>query len=230
MYKFRATVNRVDPAQSSLLLAVFLVGTLALLCDVRGRTINTVSRIINRSIVAPWDLNTFLHLESESPEPNQYYSFAEEAVVSMGHRYNGRFDQAILRFEGVPILEIVIERKFPSRNTPEIVRTEDIFQAGLYALALMERGVSCSSTRLVVIYCTQKAASNCAIAGKSVNCFECGKGSIFQQKFNLKRVLKTLKKLDEVWYKRRKPKPSIEVGKCRACPYGTNGACSHSAA
>ena len=198
MYKFRATVNRVDPAQSSLLLAVFLVGTLALLCDVRGRTINTVSRIINRSIVAPWDLNTFLHLESESPEPNQYYSFAEEAVVSMGHRYNGRFDQAILRFEGVPILEIVIERKFPSRNTPEIVRTEDIFQAGLYALALMERGVSCRSTRLVVIYCTQKAASNCAIAGKSVNCFECGKGSIFQQKFNLKRVLKTLKKLDEV--------------------------------
>jgi len=230
LYKFRATVNRVDPAQSSLLLAIFLVGALALLYDVRGRTINTVFRIINRSIVAPWDLNTFLHLESESPEPNQYYSFAEEAVVSMGHRYNGRFDQAILRFEGVPILEIVIERKFPSRNTPEIVRTEDMFQAGLYALALMERGVSCSSTRLVVIYCTQKAASNCAIAGKSVNCFECGKGSIFQQKFNLKRVLKTLKKLDEVWYKRRKPKPSPEVGKCRACPYSTNGACSHSAA
>jgi len=230
LYKFRATVNRVDPAQSSLLLAIFLVGALALLYDVRGRTINTVFRIINRSIVAPWDLNTFLHLESESPEPNQYYSFAEEAVVSMGHRYNGRFDQAILRFEGVPILEIVIERRFPSRNIPEIVRKEDMFQAGLYALALMERGVSCSSTRLVVIYCTQKAASNCAIAGKSVNCFECGKGSIFQQKFNLKRVLKTLKKLDEVWYKRRKPKPSPEVGKCRACPYSTNGACSHSAA
>ncbi|MHA1484823.1 MAG: hypothetical protein ACTSPR_05860 [Candidatus Thorarchaeota archaeon] len=230
MYKFRATVNRVDPAQSSLLLAIFLVGALALLYDVRGRTINTVFRIINGSIVAPWDLNTFLHLESESPEPNQYYSFAEEAVVSMGHRYSGKFDQAVLRFDGVPILEVVIERKFPVRNLPEIVRTEDMFQTGLYALALMESGVSCSSTRLAVIYCTQESASNCVSVGKGVNCFGCRKGRVFQQKFNPEKVLKTLKKLDEIWCMRRKPMPSPEVGKCRACPYGTNGVCNHSAA
>ncbi|MGY5862590.1 MAG: hypothetical protein RTU09_09505 [Candidatus Thorarchaeota archaeon] len=223
-------VNRLDPAQSILLLAIFLAGTLALLNDLREEIINPVSRIINRSIVAPWDLNTFLHLESEPPEPSQYYCFAEEAVMSRGHRYSGRFDQAILRFDEVPVLEAVIERKFPSRNTPKIVRTEDMFQAGLYALALMEKGASCSSTRLVVIYCTQEIASNCMRAGKSVNCFECRKGSIFQQKFNLKQVLKTLKSLDEVWYKRRKPKASPDVGKCRACPYGTNGVCNHSAA
>jgi len=223
-------VIHMDPAQSILLLAIFLAGALALLYDVRKGTIKSIFGIINRSIVAPWDLNTFLQLESEPPEPKQCYSFAEETVVSMGHRYNGRFDQAVLRFDGVPVLEIVIERKFPSRNIPKIVRTEDMFQAGLYALALMERGVSCSSTRLVVIYCTQKAASNCVSVGKGMNCFGCRKGRAFQQEFNLKRVLKTLKKLDEIWYKKRKPRPSPEVGKCRACPYGTNGVCNHSAA
>jgi hypothetical protein len=74
-------VNQVDPAQSILLLAIFLTGALALLYDLREGTLNSVFRIINRSIVAPWDLNTFLHLESEPPESNQYYSFAEEAVV-----------------------------------------------------------------------------------------------------------------------------------------------------
>ncbi len=223
-------VNHVDPAQSILLLAIFLAGALALLYDVREGTIDPVLRIINKSIVAPWNLNAFLHLESDQPEPNRYYSFAEEAVVSMGHRYNGRFDQAVMRFDGVPVLEVVIERKFPSRNVPKIVRTEDMFQAGLYAMALMERGVSCGSTRLVVIYCTQKDASSCVRAGKGMNCFGCRKRRIFQEKFNLKRILKILKRLDEVWYERRKPKPSPEVGKCRACPYGTNGACNHSAA
>ena len=223
-------VNRVDPVQSIMLLAIFLAGALALLYDIGEGSINPVFRIINRAIDSPWDLNTFLHLESDQPESSQYFSFAEETVVSMGHRYNGRFDQAVLRFSGVPVLEVVIERKFPSRNMPKIVRTEDIFQAGLYALALMERGVSCSSTRLVVIYCSQNAASNCVHTGKSVNCFEWGKGRIFQENFSPKKVLKTLKKLDEIWYKRRKPKPSPEVGKCRACPYGANGVCNYSAA
>jgi hypothetical protein len=61
-------VSHVDPAQSILLLAIFLAGTLALLYDVREGTINPVFRIINRSIVAPWDLNAFLHLESEPPD------------------------------------------------------------------------------------------------------------------------------------------------------------------
>jgi hypothetical protein len=217
-------------AQSILLLAMFVAGALALLCDVIDETINPVLKIINRAIDSPWDLNTFLHLESNPPESNRYYSFAEEAVVSMGHRYSGRLDKAVLRFDGVPVLEVVIERKFPFRNIPKIARTEDMFQAGLYAMALMERGVSCGSTRLVVIYCTQKDASNCVRASKGMNCFRCRKGRIFQEKFNLKRILKTLKRLDEVWYERRKPRPSPEVGKCRSCPYGTDGVCDHSAA
>ena len=223
-------VNRMDPVQSILLLTVFIAGALALLCDVREWTINPVYRIINRAIAAPWDLNTFLHFESDQLESNQHYSFAEEDVVSMGHRYGGRFDQAVLRFDGVPILEVIIERKFPSRNMPRIVRAEDMFQAGLYAMALMESGVSCSSTRLVVMYCTQKAASNCVQDGKGVNCFDCRKGRVFQEKFSPKKVLKTLKRLDEVCYKRRKPRLSPEVGKCKACPYGANGVCNHSAA
>jgi hypothetical protein len=220
----------MNPVQSILLIAVFLAGALALFYEIGAGIVNPVFRIINRAIDSPWDLTTFLHLESDQPESNQYFSFAEEAVVSMGHRYSGRFDQAVLRFDGIPILEAVIERKFPSRNMPKIVRTEDMFQAGLYALALMESGVSCSSTWLVVMYCTQKAASNCVHEGKRVNCFECRKGCVFQEKFNSRKVLKTLKRLDEVWYERRKPKPSSEVGKCTACPYGTNGVCNHSAA
>ncbi len=223
-------VNRVDPVQSILLLAVFLAGALVLLHDIGKGIINPVFSIINRAIDSPWDLNAFLHLESDQLESNQYFSFAEEAVVSMGHRYSGRFDQAVLGFDGVPILKAIIERKFPSRNMPKIVRTEDMFQAGLYALALMERGVSCSSTRLVVIYCTQRAASNCVHEGKGVNCFECKKGRVFQEEFSPKKVLKTLKRLDEVWYERRKPRPSPEVGKCKACPFGTDGVCNHSAA
>ena len=222
-------VNRVNPVQSILLMAVFLAGALALLHEIGAGIVNPVFRIINRAIDSPWDLNTFLHLKSDQPESNQYFSFAEEAVVSMGHRYSGRFDQAVLRLDGVPILEAVIERKFPSRNMPKIVRTEDMFQAGLYALALMESGVSCSSTRLVVMYCTQKAASNCVHEGKRVNCFECRKGRIFQEKFSPKKVLKTLKRLDEIWYMRRKPRPSPEVGKCKACPYGIDGVCNNSA-
>lgn len=223
-------VNRVEPVQSILLLAIFLVGSFALLYEVKEEIVNSAFRIINRSIFAPWDLNTFLHLESNPHDPDQYYKFAEETVVSMGHRYSGKFDQAVLRFDGVPILEVVIERKFPVRNLPEIVRTEDMFQTGLYALALLESGVSCSSTRLAVIYCTQEAASNCVSVGKGANCFGCRKGRVFQQKFNLEKVLKTLKKLDEIWCMRRKPMPSPEVGKCRACPYGINGVCNYSAA
>jgi len=135
-----------------------------------------------------------------------------------------------LRFDGVPVLEVVIERKFPSRNMPKIVKAEDMFQAGLYAMALMESGVSCSSTRLVVIYCTQEAASYCVSVGKGVNCFGCRKGRAFQQEFSPRTVLKTLKKLDEIWFKRKKPIPSPEVRKCKACPYGANGVCNHSAA
>ncbi|MEE9540112.1 MAG: hypothetical protein V3V85_01305 [Candidatus Thorarchaeota archaeon] len=211
-------------------MAVFLAGALALLYDISQGIINPVFRIINRAINSPWDLNTFLHLESDQPDSSQYFRFAEEAVVSMEHRYSGRFDQAVLRFDGVPILDVVIERKFPVRNLHGIVRTEDMFQAGLYALALMERGVSCSSTRLVVLYCTQEAASNCVHEGKGVNCFRCRKGRIFQERFSPKKVLKTLKKLDEIWYKGKHPKPSPEVVKCRACPYGANGVCNHSAA
>ncbi len=223
-------VNRVEPVQGILLLVIFLVGSFILLYERKEETLNSVFRIINRSIVAPWDLNTFLHLEFDPHEPDQSYMFAEETILSMGHRYAGRFDQAVLRFDGVPILEIIIERKFPVRNLPEIVRTEDMFQAGLYTLALMESGVSCSSTRLAVIYCTQEAASNCVSVGKGVNCFECRKGRAFQQEFNPKTVLKTLKKLDEIWLKRREPMPSPEAGKCKACPYGANGVCGHSAA
>ena len=72
-------VNRVDLIQSILLLAVFIAGALALLNEIGEEIVNPVFRIINRAIDSPWDLNTFLHFESDQLESNQYFSFAEEA-------------------------------------------------------------------------------------------------------------------------------------------------------
>ena len=48
------------------------------------------------------------------------------------------------------------------------------------------------------------------------------------KRFDPKKVIRSLKKMDEVWYNGRKPKPSPEQGKCRACPY-SKGKCNYSA-
>ena len=65
--------------------------------------------------------------------------------------YVGRFVGAVLHWEKSPILDIVIEYKFPVKHLPRQTRKEDVFQSGLYALALLDSGLSCSSTRLVTI-------------------------------------------------------------------------------
>jgi hypothetical protein len=53
-------VNQVDPAQSILLLAIFLTGALALLYDLREGTLNSVFRIINRlkKLLCQWGTDT----------------------------------------------------------------------------------------------------------------------------------------------------------------------------
>jgi CRISPR/Cas system-associated exonuclease Cas4 (RecB family) len=148
-------------------------------------------------------------------------------VRSLGHRFVGRMDAAILHWEKAPILDLVIEYKFPVKHLPKQARQEDVFQSGLYALALLESGVSCSSTRLLVIYCLQSKAKRCLDRKSNRDCWQCSDGKVCTTRFRPKNVLGKLRKLDEVWYNGRKPRPAQEPNRCRVCPY-SNGRCNYS--
>ncbi|MFW9767764.1 MAG: hypothetical protein ACFFF9_02985 [Candidatus Thorarchaeota archaeon] len=203
-----------------LILFIVFLGGILLLLNMHARTgFSTTGMKIHRAVPAPWNLTEFLRLKPSRWKIGEYYLFCEETVRSLGHRFVGRFDSAILHWEEAPVLDIVMEYKFPVNHLPEQRRQEDIFQAGLYALALMETGVSCSSTRLVTIYCLQDKASRCVEGKSSTSCWNCGDSKIFTNRFNPHYAIKTLKRLDEVWYKGRKPKPTLERQRCRVCPY-----------
>ncbi len=218
----------MDTFTSTILLAVFLGGVVALVYMNSGGLILTKGRRIRTAKASDWSLAEFLRLNNK-PISSKSFLFHEQPILSMGHRFSGRFDSAVLHWEEVPVLDAIIERKFPIRYLPEKPRNEDVFQAGLYALALKESGVSCSSTRLVLIYCLQKNAKKC-IGRNHNDCVSCGNGEVFGKRFNQRRVLRELEKLDEVWYHGRTPKASPSEWKCRACQYGRNGICNHSAA
>jgi hypothetical protein len=102
---------------------------------------------------------------------------------------------------------------------PKKAREEDVFQSGLYALALQESGLSCSSTKLVTIYCLQEKAKRCLDKKSTRNCWRCSDGQAFVTRFRPKEVERTLRRLDEVWYEGRKPRPAHEASICRICPY-----------
>ena len=176
---------------------------------------------------APWDLQEFLSLNPSNPKRSEYYSFNEESVRSHAHRYVGRFDGAILHWEEVPVLDMIIENKFPVSFLPEKVKKEDIFQAGLYALALVDTGVSCSDAKLVIIYCLQDAAKRCLQGNSPKKCWDCGEGKIFSKKFDQREIMKDLAKLDAVWYKKRKPRAKPTEDNCRPCPFSKNGKCNY---
>ena len=221
-------VISMNPFASIILLAVFIGGVFTILHMNSGGAFNTTGRRIRKAQSSEWTLVEFLSLKNR-PNSNRSFLFNEQPIFSLGHRFNGRFDNAVLHWEEAPILDAIIERKFPTRHLPEKPRNEDIFQAGLYALALFESGVSCASTRLVLVYCLQKNAKQC-IGRNHNDCVACSNGLVFSRRFNQKRVLRALEKLDEVWYHGRKPKASPNEWKCRGCPYGRNGTCNHSAA
>ena len=178
---------------------------------------------------APWDLHEFLNLKPSRSKPNEYYRFNEEPVRSHAHRYVGRFDGAILHWEDAPILDMIIENKFPVSYLPEKGKREDIFQAGLYALALADTGVSCRETKLVVIYCFQDVAKRCLQGNSPKMCWNCGEGKIFSKKYDQREIMRNLTKLDEVWYKKRQPQAKPAEENCRPCPYSRDGKCNHSA-
>jgi hypothetical protein len=221
-------MTQLDPFTNGILLVIFVGGVFAMIYMNSGGILYSTRKRIRSAEPSKWTLQEFLRLR-KLPATERSFLFSEQSVYSLGHRFNGRFDNAVLHWEEAPVLDAIIERKFPIRHIPDSPREEDFFQAGLYALALMETGVSCSTTRLVLIYCLQKTAKNC-IWRNQVDCVSCGDGTVYSRRFNPKRVLKALAKLDEVRYQGRKPKASPNAGKCRACPYGRNGVCNHSAA
>lgn len=220
---------RMDPVMNTFFLVVFLGGIIVLLLMNSVGILNPVAAIIRNAHPAEWSLTEFLRLKENQRRRKEAFLFQEQPVVSIGHRFNGRFDYAVLHWEEAPILDALIERKFPTKILPEKPRSEDMFQAGLYTLALQERGVSCTLSRLVVIYCLQQNAKRCAHTNQT-DCFSCSNGAIFTKKFDHHKVLGSLAKLDEVWFRGRKPRAHPTPSKCRACPYGKNRVCKHSAA
>ncbi|MFW9794701.1 MAG: hypothetical protein ACFFEE_10390 [Candidatus Thorarchaeota archaeon] len=217
----------MDPG-TILLMSVFLITAASLILGYQIIQIYSAKQMMRKSKQSPWDLSEFLHLMPTRWKRNQYYSFTEESVQSLGYRFVGRFDKAILHWEECPVLDLVIEHKFPVKHLPNQAKSEDIFQAGLYALALMERGVSCSTTRLVNIYCLQDQARRCMEGNSPKQCWKCSDGRVHMSRFNPRSVIKSLRKMDTVWYNGRKPRPSPEERKCRECPY-SNGICNYSA-
>ena len=187
------------------------------------------SSIIRKSQKSPWNLVEFTQLHPSHWKRREYYRFTEELVRSLAHRYFGRFDTAILHWEDAAILDVLIEYKFPVNYLPTKMKEEDHFQAGLYSLALAESGISCSSTRLVTVYCLQDDAKRCVQDKLKRNCWSCGDGRIFEKKFNPDKIHKHLKRLDEVWYKKRKPIATPSKTKCRPCPFSQRGDCNFTA-
>ncbi|TXT55177.1 MAG: hypothetical protein BAJATHORv1_40086 [Candidatus Thorarchaeota archaeon] len=212
---------------SALFLAIFIIGTILFIFLMSGGVPGSLQSILYRSIPASMNLRSFLKTESKSRKRQSLYLFSEEPVISMGHKFKGRFDQAVFRSGKVPRLELIIERKFPTKYLPSKIREEDMFQAGLYALAIQESGVSCSNTRLVTVYCLQDNAMTCAKKRNTTDCVKCNLGKVFTRKYKQKSVLKDLEILDEIWFHSRKPIANPDE-KCRACPYSKNGKCQYS--
>ena len=212
---------------SLLMMIVFITGILLLLSLQPRLGFASTGMKTKRAISAPWTLSEFLKIKPNRWKPNQYYSFSEENVRSLGHRFVGRLDGAVLHWENVPVLDLVIEYKFPVRHLPKEARSEDVFQSGLYALALLESGVSCASTRLVTIYCLQDKAKRCLDRKTTRVCWRCSDGKTYVTRFKPKSLLRKLRKLDEVWYNGRQPKPAQDPNRCRVCPF-SDGRCNYS--
>ncbi|RDE14086.1 MAG: hypothetical protein C4K48_07145 [Candidatus Thorarchaeota archaeon] len=178
---------------------------------------------------APLSLTEFLSLRPSQRNRGVYYLFSEEQVRSFAHRFIGRLDGAVLHWDDVPILDALIEHKFPVNRLPSKMKPEDLFQAGLYSLALAESGVSCRLARLVTVYCLQDTAKQCLQDKLGRNCWNCGDARVFKRKFNPDEIRMHLKRLDEVWYNKRLPRASPSETKCTVCPFSTSGECNYSA-
>ncbi|MFW9960849.1 MAG: hypothetical protein ACFFDV_07520 [Candidatus Thorarchaeota archaeon] len=206
-----------------------LIGTIAVIAAIRSvHFFRRTSNIMGKAQNSPWSLLDFMQLKPSRWKRYEYYRFVEEPVRSFAHRYNGRIDTAILHWEKVPILDFLIEYKFPINHIPTKMKDEDYFQLGLYSLALAESGVSCSTAKLSTVYCLQDVAKRCTQDKSKRMCWSCGEGRIFEKRFNPDNIEKHLKRLDEVWYQKRLPKAAPSVARCRPCPFSKSGNCNFS--
>ncbi|UCE09268.1 MAG: hypothetical protein JSW61_09840 [Candidatus Thorarchaeota archaeon] len=212
------------------LFIIVIFGFLILINERLGTSHRHLHGIIRDSVRSHWGLQEFLRLPRSQRKIGKWFMFSEQTVYSMGHKFTGRFDQAVLHWGKSPILDLMIERKFPVSHLPMKRRDEDLFQAALYSLALMESGVSCSSSRLVVIYCLQNQAKRCLKRTRGLECFKCGAGRVFHEPFSQRTVLSTLERLDEVWYNGRRPIPDPSFDKCMRCQFSRNGSCQYTLA
>lgn len=204
-----------------------LIGLSALLLSLSKRPfLLRARRAVLEAVPTEMTLSELLRVRKTRRVQSRKLLLQEQTVRSLGHRYTGRFDAAVISMGEAPIAHVVIERKFPANQLPAKARPEDIFQLGLYALALMETGVSCESTLLMVIYCLQDRAQRCLHDSPRLTCAACGDARIFVSRFRQRGVEKTLRRLDEVWYSQRPPRPASMVDSCRICPYGTKGVCN----
>ncbi len=219
--------DTLSPLLESVLLFVFVLFVLIVGTSFSGLFISRPVSIIRSAVPAQTDIQSFIRRQYDGMT-GQYTLFCEQMVVSKTHQFHGRFDQAVLHIKDLPILDMVVEYKFVKNNIPRTPREEDVFQAGLYALALMEMGASCRHTLLVVVYCRQDVARTCQRRERSRYCIDCRHGHVFSRRFRTEQILKILDRLDEVWFLGRSPRPSPERSKCNQCPYGSGGGCPHS--
>lgn len=221
-------VTLMDSLLNLFFMCVFFGGLLLLLLSGSGLVGGSIQSILRGAEESQIDMMTYIRRSREKKHDKGRFLFNEETVHSMAHKFVGRFDSAVLCWDEGPVLDLMIERKFPRSYLPDKAWPEDNFQAGLYALAMLEIGVSCRETRLVIIYCKQDNAKKCLERQGATDCLRCRKGKVFSKRFKPKEVLKQLSRLDEVWYDGRRPIASPELMKCRACPFGKDGRCNHS--
>ncbi|MGY5875849.1 MAG: hypothetical protein RTU30_08895 [Candidatus Thorarchaeota archaeon] len=217
----------MDSFLETFILSAFIICTLLLVYLLRSRWHNKTFGKILDAKRSSWSIQDFLEHRTNRPHQGQVFSFKEGLVTSSTYRIKGRFDQAILYWDANPILEAVIERKFPRRILPEKVRNEDVFQAELYALTLTEMGAISADCKIIVIYCLQQEASTCVDRNRD-GCLNCRKGRRFVSGFNLNRVAKKLDKLNKEWYKSKTPRANSSRDSCIICPYSRKRGCKHS--
>ena len=190
----------------------------------RGGLPGTLRALVAGTYPVKWKLPDYIHGRTDAVTHRKYI-FSEKIVTNMTWRYKGRFDFAILHMEEGPVLDAIIEFKFPQNYLPYKARKEDFFQASLYALAIRDMGASTSSTTLVVTYCLQDNAQRCGKPDVK-KCVTCSKGRTFKTKFRPERTVRTLEHMEPYWFKKRRPIATPSKDTCIRCPY-SDGKCQY---
>ncbi len=214
----------------SILFFMFLVLSLFALHGLIHGNFSYLEKLVQKSSRTQMLLRNYIGKKPPKKIINRYLVFAEEDVYSISNRFRGRFDIAILHWEESPILDALFERKFPTRSLPRNPHEYDIFQASLYALALMDSGVSCSSTKIVVAYCRQEDAIKCQHNRAIASCLRCDRGAVFTSNFSPRETMRKLDSLNQYWFQNRKPQASPDTRKCTICPYASKQFCQWSKA